>query len=87
VGFQTRENAPVTDGGKEAGEFALIVFMEYNGVPQYALGPRVRKGAYNVWRGAGMTSNSDWQNRLGTIRAAALGVVLVVIGVVWFIRH
>jgi hypothetical protein len=24
---------------------------------------------------------------MGTVRAAALGVLLVVIGVVWFIRH
>jgi hypothetical protein len=34
-----------------------------------------------------MTSNSDWQNRLGTVRATALAVLLVVIGIVWFIRH
>jgi hypothetical protein len=34
-----------------------------------------------------MKSNSYWQNRLGTVRAAALGVFVVVIGVVWFIRH
>ncbi len=34
-----------------------------------------------------MTNNSGWQNRLGTVRAVALIVLLVVIGVVWFIRH
>jgi hypothetical protein len=34
-----------------------------------------------------MRGNSDWQNRMGTVRAAALVVLLVVIGVVWFIRH
>ena len=34
-----------------------------------------------------MKSNSDWQNRLGTIRVAALGVAVVVAGIVWFIRH
>jgi hypothetical protein len=34
-----------------------------------------------------MRSNSDWQNRLGTIRGVALGVVLVVIGVIWYVRH
>jgi hypothetical protein len=34
-----------------------------------------------------MKSNSDWQNRLGTIRATALTVLVVVIGIVWFIRH
>ena len=32
-----------------------------------------------------MRSNSDWQNRLGTIRSVALGVVLVVIGVIWYV--
>jgi hypothetical protein len=35
----------------------------------------------------GMKSNSDWQNRLGTIRVAALGVMVVAIGVIWYIRH
>jgi hypothetical protein len=34
-----------------------------------------------------MKSNSDWQNRLGTIRVAALGVMAVAIGVIWYIRH
>ena len=35
----------------------------------------------------GMKSNSDWQNRLGTIRVAALGVMVIAIGVIWYIRH
>jgi len=35
----------------------------------------------------GMRSNSDWQNRLGTIRVAALGVMVVIIGVIWYVRH
>jgi hypothetical protein len=34
-----------------------------------------------------MKSNSDWQNRLGTIRVAALGAMVVIIGVIWFVRH
>ncbi len=34
-----------------------------------------------------MRGNSDWQNRLGTIRVAALGVMVVVAGVIWYIRH
>ena len=34
-----------------------------------------------------MKSNSDWQNRLGTIRAAALGIMVVIIGVIWYVRH
>jgi hypothetical protein len=32
-------------------------------------------------------SNSDWQNRLGTIRGVALGVMVVVVGIIWFVRH
>lgn len=34
-----------------------------------------------------MKSNSEWQNRLGTIRVAALGVIAVVVGIVWYIQH
>jgi hypothetical protein len=34
-----------------------------------------------------MKSNSDWQNRLGTIRVAVLGVMVVIIGVIWYVRH
>jgi hypothetical protein len=34
-----------------------------------------------------MRNNSDWQNRLGTIRVAALGVMVVVMGVIWYVRH
>jgi hypothetical protein len=34
-----------------------------------------------------MKSNSDWQNRLGTIRVAALAVVAVAIAVVWYVHH
>ena len=34
-----------------------------------------------------MASDSSWQNRLGTVRAAALVLFLVVIGVLWFIRR
>ena len=34
-----------------------------------------------------MKSNSDWQNRLGTIRVAALGVMAVVVGVIWCVRR
>jgi hypothetical protein len=34
-----------------------------------------------------MRSNGDWQNRLGTIRVAALGVMVVIIGVIWYVRH
>jgi hypothetical protein len=34
-----------------------------------------------------MNGNSNWQNRLGTVRATALVVFLVVIGVLWFIRR
>jgi hypothetical protein len=30
---------------------------------------------------------SEWQNRLGTIRVAAMGIVLAVIGIIWFLRH
>ena len=30
---------------------------------------------------------SEWQNRLGTIRVAAMGVVLAVVGIIWFVRH
>jgi hypothetical protein len=30
---------------------------------------------------------SEWQNRLGTVRVLALGVVLVVFGIIWFVRH
>jgi hypothetical protein len=30
---------------------------------------------------------SEWQNRLGTIRVVALAVLLVVIGIIWFVRH
>lgn len=35
----------------------------------------------------GMKSNSDWQNRLGTIRVAGLGIMVVVIGLIWYFRH
>jgi hypothetical protein len=34
-----------------------------------------------------MKSNSDWQNRLGTIRAAALAAVAVALAVIWYVRH
>ncbi len=34
-----------------------------------------------------MRSNSDWQNRLGTIRVAALGAIAAVAAVIWYIRH
>jgi hypothetical protein len=34
-----------------------------------------------------MRSHSEWQNRLGTIRVAALGVRVVVMGVIWYVRH
>jgi hypothetical protein len=34
-----------------------------------------------------MNSNSDWQNRLGTIRGVTLGVMLVAVGIIWFVRH
>jgi hypothetical protein len=34
-----------------------------------------------------MKSNSDWQNRLGTIRVAVLAVAAVAIAVVWYVRH
>jgi hypothetical protein len=34
-----------------------------------------------------MSNNSDWQNHLGTIRGIALGVVILVLGVLWFVRH
>jgi hypothetical protein len=30
---------------------------------------------------------SEWQNRLGTIRVIGMVVVLVVIGIIWFVRH
>jgi hypothetical protein len=30
---------------------------------------------------------SEWQNRLGTIRVLALAVLLVVIGIIWFVRQ
>ena len=29
----------------------------------------------------------EWQNRLVTIRVIAMIVVLVAIGIVWFVRH
>jgi hypothetical protein len=29
----------------------------------------------------------NWQNRLGTIRASAVVVVMAVVGLVWLIRH
>jgi len=44
-------------------------------------------GLYLLLRWSGMRSNSEWQNRLGTIRVAALGVMVVVIGVIWYVRH
>ena len=34
-----------------------------------------------------MKSNSQWQNRMGTIRVAALGVMMVILGVIWYVRH
>jgi hypothetical protein len=34
-----------------------------------------------------MRSNSDWQNRLGTIRVTVLGVMVVAMGVIWYVRH
>jgi hypothetical protein len=30
---------------------------------------------------------SEWQNRLGTIRVIAMVVVLIVIGIIRFVRH
>jgi hypothetical protein len=30
---------------------------------------------------------SEMQNRLGTIRVTAMGVVLVIAGIIWFLRH
>jgi hypothetical protein len=30
---------------------------------------------------------SEWQNRLGTIRVIGMVVVLIVIGIIWFVRH
>jgi hypothetical protein len=30
---------------------------------------------------------SEMQNRLGTIRLTAMGVVLVIVGIIWFLRH
>jgi hypothetical protein len=32
-------------------------------------------------------NNSDWQNRMGTIRVTVLGLAVAVIGIVRFIRH
>jgi hypothetical protein len=34
-----------------------------------------------------MKGNSDWQNRLGTIRVAALGVMALAAGIIWYVRH
>jgi hypothetical protein len=34
-----------------------------------------------------MKTNSEWQNRLGTIRVAALVAMVVIIGVIWYVRH
>ena len=34
-----------------------------------------------------MKGNSDWQNRLGTIRAVALGVMVLAAGIIWYVRH
>jgi hypothetical protein len=30
---------------------------------------------------------SEMQNRLGTIRVTAMGVVLVIVGIMWLLRH
>jgi hypothetical protein len=30
---------------------------------------------------------SEWQNRLGTVRIATMGIVLAVLGIIWFVRH
>jgi hypothetical protein len=30
---------------------------------------------------------SEMQNRLGTIRVKAMGVVLVIVGIIWLLRH
>jgi hypothetical protein len=34
-----------------------------------------------------MKGNSDWQNRLGTIRVIALGVMVLAAGIIWYVRH
>jgi hypothetical protein len=34
-----------------------------------------------------MKGNSDWQNRLGTIRVTALGVMVLAAGILWYVRH
>jgi hypothetical protein len=31
--------------------------------------------------------SGEWQNRLGTIRVIAMVVVLVAIGIIWFVRR
>jgi hypothetical protein len=64
-----------------------VCFLPYIWNSTEFRGSRLALQAYNGWRGAGMNNNSDWQNRLGTIRVAALGVAVVVVGIVWFIRH
>jgi len=33
----------------------------------------------------GMKGSSDWQNRLGTIRVAALGVMVLAAGFIWYV--
>jgi len=44
-------------------------------------------GLYLLLRWFVMKSNSEWQNRLGVIRVAALGVMVAIIGVIWYVRH
>jgi hypothetical protein len=34
-----------------------------------------------------MDGNSSWQNRLGTVRTVALVVLLVIVGIAWYIRR
>jgi hypothetical protein len=31
--------------------------------------------------------SGEWQNRMGTIRVSAMIVVLIVVGMIWLLRH
>jgi hypothetical protein len=55
--------------------------------PSIAANQCLRGSLYFATEVSGMKGNSDWQNRLGTIRVAALGVMALAAGIIWYVRH
>jgi hypothetical protein len=56
------------------------------GRPRY-LGEIRGQRTYLLQQFLGMAMLSRYLTRMGTIRVAALGAMVVIVGVIWYIRH